>query len=100
MAPDLQVTTGAIKKDADLLAKEASVGTSVASAATGLRMSRLQAGIFQIIVDTNNDVCDFVNSAGTRGAQQMQAAAAALRENARAYEKTEAEVVASVPKGY
>ena len=94
MTADLKVTVDAIKKDADLWEKESSVGTSVATAATNLRMSR------QIIVDTNNEVCDFVNAAGTRASQQMKAAAAALRENARAYAETEADVAASVPKGY
>ena len=100
MTADLKVTVDAIKKDADLWEKESSVGTSVATAATNLRMSRLQAGVFQIIVDTNNEVCDFVNAAGTRASQQMKAAAAALRANARAYAETEADVAASVPKGY
>ena len=100
MTADLKVTVKAIKKDADLWEMESSVGTSVANAATNLRISRLQAGVFQIIVNTHNEVCDFVNAAGTRASQQMKAAATALRENARAYENTDAEVAASVPNGY
>lgn len=100
MTADLKVTVKAIKKDADLWEKKSSVGTSVATASTNLRMSRLQAGVFQMIVNTHNEVCDFVNAAGTRASQQMKAAATALRENARAYENTDAEVAASVPNGY
>ena len=100
MTADLKVTVDAIKKDADLWEKESSVGTSVATASTNLRMSRLQAGVFQMVVNTHNEVCDFVNAAGTRASQQMNAAATALRENARAYSETEADVAASVPNGY
>lgn len=100
MTADLKVTVKAIKKDADLWEKESSVGTSVANAAISLRMSVLQAGIFQGVMYANNSVCDFVNAAGTRASQQMKAAATALRENARAYENTDAEVAASVPNGY
>jgi hypothetical protein len=100
MTADLKVTVKAIKKDADLWEKESSVGTSVATSAANLRMSVLQAGIFQDVMDANNRVCDFVNTEGTRASQQMKAASTALRENARAYENTEAEVAASVPNGY
>lgn len=96
---DLEVCLEALGNEATLWDEESEVGTSVKEAAEGLWITRIQAGMFQTIVDSNNQVCGFVSEAGRLAAQEMKAVATALRENAREYEISE-DTAASVPTGY
>ncbi|MBE6482638.1 MAG: hypothetical protein E7Z94_09785 [Actinomyces ruminicola] len=100
MCKELRVCTDAINKEADLWEDQSVETVGVSNAAVMLRMSRLQAGIFQVIVSANDDVCDLVSNACLHGSQEMDAVAVALRENSRAYQEQEAEITASVPKGF
>jgi uncharacterized protein YukE len=94
MAPptkeSIKVATDALRKEAGVWDNEsAEMGKAVAKA-DSLRMTRLQAGIFQLIVTSYEPAVDQIVARSTEGEHQMTEVGKTLRDVANAYDADEA----------
>jgi len=96
MAPELKVTLEKLREEAKYWESNADICAGVGAAGDGLRLSGLEAGIFFIIFQTHNRICDLVATECARGSSYMHDAAAALRSNANIYERSELEASQSI----
>lgn len=96
MAPTLEAIVNEIRTEAAHWDTHKTLCSGVSAAGDALRMTRLQAGLFQLIVDTNNRVCDLVQAECAQAATHMGEAATALRADADHYEDHELDVTQSI----
>jgi Excreted virulence factor EspC, type VII ESX diderm len=88
-AQQVQVATDALRSEAGIWDAQADQLGNIQSKVSGLTFSRLEAGIFQILVSVNDDL---VNHASTRcgeGKTQMSSIASTLRSAADTYDTEE-----------
>lgn len=97
---DIDVITSALRSEALTWDAAADAATSISSAADALRMSRLEAGIFQLVASEYEATTDHVYSRCREGAAELNAIADALRRNARAYDERDADVAQHVDGSY
>lgn len=89
-ADQVQVAIQALRHEASVWDHEAEATGSVPAKAEGLRLNRIEAGLFQVIFDTYGQVIDQVIARTNEGRQQMTDIANTLRSVADTYEQEEA----------
>ncbi|HET9138525.1 hypothetical protein [Actinophytocola sp.] len=93
MAPtkqELQVATDALRAEAGVWDGQSTTMGEVAAKAEGLRLSRIEAGIFQLIVGPYDAAADQVTNRCREGEQRMAEVADTLRQVADTYDAEEA----------
>ncbi|MBC2875977.1 MULTISPECIES: hypothetical protein [Streptomyces] len=98
--PDLKVITDGIRTDAGMWDKQSATLGGIHNTVEGLRMTRLEAGLFQILVSAYMDAVDQISSRTSEGRDRTKAVADALAVNARAYDDHEVDTTKSVEKAY
>lgn len=97
---DIYVVTEALRKEANHWDDQAGIIASSATGAENLRLTSLTAGIFFPIVGEYEATVDAVTARCREGSTQMTAIASALRRNADAYERGDADVSQHVADAY
>ncbi len=88
-AHDIAVATGALRTEADIWSAQAGVLTAMGSEARALTFGRLQAGVFQVIVNAHTELAVAVANRCGEGAVQMRQIAATLHHVADVYDDEE-----------
>lgn len=86
----ITVATDALRGDAAVWETTASAMRDVAGSADGLRLNRIQAGMFQLVVDAYAGVIDQVTARAREGADRMTAIRDTLHASADTYDREEA----------
>jgi len=84
-----QVATDSLRTEAGVWDQQAQQIKNIADKADGLRFTRLEAGIFQLIVTPYSEVVDAVVTRCREGSQQMVDIANTLRNVAKIYDEEE-----------
>jgi hypothetical protein len=87
----IKVATAALRAEAGMWDQQAATAGRIAVQAAELALDRLEAGIFQIIVDAYRSVIDQVGARSREGQQRMAGIAQTLRQVAQTYDAEEAE---------
>ncbi|MGH3754239.1 MAG: hypothetical protein ACRDRP_16400 [Pseudonocardiaceae bacterium] len=87
----IDVITAALREEAGIWDDEAAETGKIGPKAEGLRLSRIEAGLFQIIVDTYGDVIEQVIARSGEGQQRMTEIGSTLRAVADTYDWIEAD---------
>ncbi|QWF82302.1 type VII secretion target [Amycolatopsis sp. CA-230715] len=87
---DIHVVTEEIRKDADLWDAEAAEMGKIGPKAEGLRLNRIEAGVFQLVFEAYGQMIDQVIARAAEGQQRMTEISATLRAVANKYEADEA----------
>lgn len=85
----IQVATEALRTEAGVWDAQSGQLATIQSKVSALTFSRLEAGIFQIIVSVNDDLVRHVTERCGEGATQMTAIASTLRTVADTYDAEE-----------
>jgi len=95
MAPpskdQVRVATDALRAEAAVWDRQSSAMGKIVSQANGLRLERVEAGIFQVIFGTYSSVIDQVTARSKEGQQRMTDVANTLHEVADTCDEEEAE---------
>ncbi|HEV7452893.1 MAG TPA: hypothetical protein VGO16_16215 [Pseudonocardiaceae bacterium] len=91
MAPpsksQIKVATDALRTEAGTWDQQSSALDKIVSQADGLRLERIEAGIFQVIFDAYASVVDQVTARSREGRQRMTDVANTLHKVADTYEE-------------
>lgn len=98
--PDIDVVTGRLRAEAHMWEKQAQSLSSVHHTVEGLRLTRIEAGLFQVIFNAYKGAINEVSQRTREGQARMDDIAEALRKNARAYDEGEDEVTHSIDGAY
>lgn len=98
--PDIDVVTGKLRAEARMWEKQAQKLSSVHRTVEGLRLTHIEAGLFQVIFNAYEAAMDAVSQRTREGNERMDDIAEALRKNARAYDEGEGEVTHSIDGAY
>lgn len=94
MAPpskaQIMVATEALRTEAGIWDQQSSAMGKIVGQADGLRLERIEAGIFQIIFDSYASVVDQVTARSGEGRQRMADVATTLHQVANTYDEEEA----------
>jgi hypothetical protein len=85
----VKVATDALRTEAGVWDQQSAQMGTIAGQAEDLRFSRLQAGVFQIVVGAYNDVVEQVHSRCQEAVTRMKEIADTLQQVAAVYEKEE-----------
>lgn len=99
-AGEVTVVTDALRAEADIWDEQSAAIGAVVAAVDPLRMNRLQAGLFQGVVSEYAAVCDKIEDRCIEGRARMADIATALRLNADAYDRQDADVAETVDNAY
>ncbi|MFF1914598.1 hypothetical protein ACFVYE_23885 [Streptomyces sp. NPDC058239] len=97
---DLKHITDALRTEAGMWDNQSASMGEVAHAADGMRLTRLEAGLFQLVVSNYNEAIDQISSRCLEGQSRMSEVADALIKNANAYDNHEADTTKSVEDAY
>lgn len=97
---EVRVVTDALRAEAAVWDGQATAIGAVSAAVEPLRLNRLQAGLFQGLVTEYAAICDKVEERCSEGRSRMTEIATALRVNADAYDRKDADVAASIDNAY
>jgi hypothetical protein len=86
---DVQVATESLRAEATIWLHESDQLEAIAGKAEGLRMSRLEAGVFQLMVSTYDAAVDQVTARCREGRQRTTDIATTLRQVADTYDDEE-----------
>lgn len=86
----VRVITEALRKEATVWDDEATNMGKIAPHVEGLRLNRIQAGLFQVIFNTYGEVIDQVIARSNEGKQRMTEVGSTLRSVADTYDRQEA----------
>jgi hypothetical protein len=89
-AQEVKVATDALRTEAGVWDKESGEMGKIGPEAEGLRLNRIEAGLFQVIFDTYGQVIDQVIARSNEGGTQMADVAKTLRSVADTYDQEEA----------
>ena len=85
----VKVATDALRTEAGVWDQQSAQLTAIASKVDGLRVNRLEAGVFQLVVGPYGEVVDQVHGRCQEGAQAMTGVADTLRQVANTYDEEE-----------
>ena len=97
---ELSVVVEALRKEADTWDTQGAATAAVGTNAEGLRLNYARAGVFAVIVSQYEGAVDQISARCAEGSTEMTAIAKALRINADAYERKDAEVAAHIAGAY
>lgn len=83
----IKVATDALRTEAGIWDQQSSELDKIASQADGLRLERVEAGIFQVIFDAYASVIDQVTARSGEGRQRMADVAGTLHQIADTYDE-------------
>jgi uncharacterized protein YukE len=86
---DIRVATEALRTEARTWDHQSDQLHAIARQADGLRLSRLEAGLFQVIVSTYDTLAEEITTRCRQGNQRMAELASALRHVADTYDEEE-----------
>ena len=86
----VRVATDALRAEASIWDQQSSALGKIVGQANGLRLERVEAGIFQIIFDTYSSVVDQVTARCGEGQQRMSDVANTLHQVADTYDEEDA----------
>ena len=89
-AEQIRVATEALRREAGVWDAQAAELNKIGPKAEGLRLNRIEAGLFQIIFDTYGQVIEQVIARSNEGGQRMTEIAGTLRSVADTYDSEEA----------
>jgi hypothetical protein len=85
----IKVATEALRKEAGTWDTESAEMSKIGPKAEGLRLTRIEAGLFQVIFDTYGQVIDQVIARSNEGTQRMTDVGSTLRTVANIYDQEE-----------
>jgi uncharacterized protein YukE len=85
----IDVITDALRKEAGIWDDEAAEMGKIGPKAEELQLTRIEAGLFQIIFDAYGDVIQQVIARADEGQQRMKEIASTLRATAHAYDQVD-----------
>ena len=88
--PNISVATGALRQEASVWDRNADTLQALVAKVESLRLSRLEAGVFQLLVDAYSKVVDVISGRCREGNQCADEIALALRRVADVYDTEEA----------
>lgn len=88
-SPGYEVATQSLRRTASIWDQAAETMSTIPAKTEEVRLNRLNAGVFQLIVSPYEAVVDTVAERSREGATQLHAIARELRSSADTYEKTE-----------
>jgi hypothetical protein len=88
-AEQVKVATDALRKEAGVWDTESGEMGKIGPKAEGLRLTRIEAGLFQVIFDTYGTVIDQVIARAGEGTKQMTDVGKTLRSVADIYDQEE-----------
>ncbi|MET8677222.1 hypothetical protein ABZW18_06450 [Streptomyces sp. NPDC004647] len=101
MAPkQVRTVTDALRIDARMWDEQSATLGSITHALDGLRMTRIEAGVFQVIFSAYEEALNVVSDRCAEGQDRMAEIASALIKNARAYDNNEDETTETVKGSY
>jgi hypothetical protein len=100
MAPTLKTVTDALRSEARMWDRQAEAMNCVHNTIEGLRLTRLEAGIFQVLFSAYENATNQLSARSNEAGQRMGEIADALVKNATAYDNREAETTASIEGAY
>jgi hypothetical protein len=86
-AQEVAVATGTLRSEAGVWDHESGQLHAITSKAQGLRMNRLEAGVFQVVVSAYESVVEQVQNRCGEGTQRMSEVAGTLRQVADTYDQ-------------
>jgi Excreted virulence factor EspC, type VII ESX diderm len=86
-AQEVAVATGTLRSEAGVWDHESGQLQAITTKAEGLRMNRLEAGIFQLMVSAYEKVVEQVQNRCGEGRQRMSEVASTLRQVADTYDR-------------
>jgi uncharacterized protein YukE len=86
---EVQVATESLRSEATIWLHQSDQMQAIAHKAEGLRMSRLEAGLFQLVESAYDAAADQVTARCREGQQRMEEIATTLRHVADTYEQEE-----------
>lgn len=98
--PDIDVITKELRNEARMWDEQAQKMGNAHHAVEGMRLTRIEAGLFQVIFTAYHDAINHISQRSREGQQCMGDIADALRENAKIYDRGEDEVTHSVTGAY
>ncbi|SCK25796.1 Excreted virulence factor EspC, type VII ESX diderm [Streptomyces sp. WMMB 714] len=100
MAPTLKTVTDALRSEARMWDRQAETMKGVHNTIEGLRLTRLEAGMFQVLFSAYEKAVDELSARCNEGSERMGEIADALVKNATAYDNREADTTASIEGAY
>ncbi len=97
---DIDVVTEALKKDARMWEEQSVTLGEIHHTVEGLRLTHLEAGLFQVIFNAYGRAIDHLSKISLEGKHRMDEIADALYKNAHAYEDREEQVTQTVEGAY
>ena len=97
---ELAVVVEALRKEADTWDTQGAAIATVSANAEALRLNYARAGIFAMIVSEYEAAIDQIAARCREGGTEMAAIATALRANADAYERRDADVSQNIAGAY
>ncbi|MEV4319258.1 hypothetical protein [Actinocrispum sp. NPDC049592] len=88
-AEQVKVATEALRKEAGVWDEESAEMTKIADKADGLRLTRIEAGVFQVIFDAYGLAIDQIIARSHEGSERMSEVGRTLRSVADTYESEE-----------
>jgi hypothetical protein len=98
--PEVKVVTDALRKESRMWDEHSGTLGALHQAAEGLRMTRIEAGLFQVLFGAYEDALNQVSDRCKEGETEMDKIASALIKNANAYDSREAETTESIEGTY
>ncbi|MGW8551415.1 type VII secretion target [Streptomyces tubercidicus] len=98
--PDIKVVTDVLRSEARMWDEQSDALGKLHHAVEGLRVSRLEAGIFQVVFSAYETAVDEISDRCKEGQQRTQEIADALIKSATAYDNQEEETKAHVEGTY
>lgn len=98
--PDIDVVTGKLRSEARMWEQQAKKLSGVHHTVEGLRLTQVEAGLFQVVFNAYMKAIDEVSQRAREGQGRMDDIAEVLRKNARAYDEGEDEVTHSIDGAY
>ena len=89
-AEEVRVATDALRTEAGVWDDQSEQMSQIASKVQGMQLGRIEAGVFQLIVDPYNDVVTQVNSRSTEAVEAMTNIGNTLRQVATTYDEEDA----------
>ncbi|MFE4327993.1 hypothetical protein ACFRQM_00715 [Streptomyces sp. NPDC056831] len=97
---DLKIITDGLRTDAAMWDEQSAAIGGVAHKVESMRMTRIEAGLFQIIFTAYDSAIDQISARCTEGSSRMSEVADALIKNAKAYDNHEISTEKSVEDAY
>lgn len=100
MSADIRAVTDALRTDARMWDKQSAEMGRIHSEVESLRMTRIEAGVFQVVLSAYDEAINQISDRCTEGRDRMEEIASALIKNANAYDNREVDTTQSIEGTY